>query len=183
MTYFIDTIDYKRECGSCSECCMGWLTGTIYEYKMHAHNPCHFVDTNKCGGCCSIYEHRPKMCSDYKCMWLKHPVLFPEWMKPEKSKVIVTARMIEDPVDKVNIEYWQVRECGQTIDSSVLNWIIRQVRYFDGNCSYQVAGEWFHMGSDTFLELVTGTANPKFNVTEQDNLMTELYDKQNSHQD
>lgn len=183
MTYFIDTIDYKRECGSCAECCKGWLTGNIYEYTMHPHNPCHFVDTNRCDGCCTIYEHRPQMCSNYQCVWKQQPVLFPEWMKPEKSKVIVTQRYHEDAVTKETIKYWQVLECGQTIDPSVLNWILRQIRYFDGNVSYQVAGQWFYLGSETFVEIMTGSKEPKLDLTNQDNLMTELYEKQNKYND
>lgn len=156
MTLFLNTIDYKRECGTCSMCCQGWLTGNIYEYTMGPHNPCHFVEDNSPGGCCKIYEHRPAMCSGYQCVWLQQPIAFPEWMKPEKSKVIVTQRTVEDAVTKEEMVYWQIKECGEKIDSAVLNWIIRNVQSYKVNAQYEVGGQWYYMGSDSFMELMVG---------------------------
>lgn len=161
MNFFVDTIEYKRECGTCSECCQGWLKGEIHDYNMSPHNPCHFVDENRCGGCCTIYEHRPEMCSSYKCVWLNNLVAFPNWMKPEKCKIIVTERSIENKETKSVVTYWQAKECGQKIDSVVLNWIITQCNYFGVNLEYEVAGQWYYIGNDEFMETMTGSKNKK----------------------
>ncbi len=156
MTYFLETIDYKRECGSCSECCKGWLTGKIYDYEMSPNYPCHFVDSNKCDGCCKIYEHRPEMCSSYKCEWLTNPLVFPEWLKPEKSKVIVTERLHEDEESGEQIPYWSVKECGQKIESTVLNYLLLLVIKNNINIEYEVAGLYHYLGSERFLEIFLG---------------------------
>jgi hypothetical protein len=153
MTFFVETIDYQRECGSCSECCKGWLTGTIYDYEMSPNYPCHFVDSNKCDGCCTIYEHRPEMCSSYKCTWLTNPIAFPEWLKPEKSKVIVTERFYEDEDSGETFSYWQVKECGQKIDSISLNYLLIMSIKNNINIEYEVAGQFHYHGSDRFLEV------------------------------
>ena len=157
MAYFINTIDYKRECGTCSECCQGWLTGEIYEYQMSPNNPCHFCDQNSSTGGCQIYEHRPEMCSSYKCVWLAQPVAFPEWMKPEKSKVLISHRILEVEDSKEEIQYWQVRECGSQIDSTVLNWILTFHYHHHNNIMYQIAGQWYYLGSPEFVTLISRT--------------------------
>lgn len=156
MTFFVETINYPRDCGSCSMCCQGWLSGDIFEYKMHANNPCHFVDEGCSGGCCTIYEHRPDMCKEYKCVWLHQPVGFPLWMRPDKSKVIITERVIEDATATEQFKYWQVRECGEKIDSSVLNWVIRNALHYNMNLQYEVGGHWDYMGNDKFVNFMTG---------------------------
>ena len=161
MSFFVETIDYKRECGSCSECCKGWLTGTIYEYQMYPHHPCHFVDDSKCNGCCSIYEHRPEMCSTYKCVWLTDTVRFPEWLKPEKSKIIITDRVYEDEDTNEQLHYWSVTECGQKIDSNVLNYILFLAIGNNINIHYTIGGQSHYHGSDRFLEIFLGNSIEK----------------------
>lgn len=151
MAFFVETIDYKRECGSCSECCKGWLTGTIYDYDMSPNYPCHFVDSNKCEGCCTIYEHRPEMCSSYKCEWLTNTLIFPEWLKPEKSKIIITERSIENEETGEEITYLQVVECGQTISPVTLNYMLMLAIKNDLNLEYQIAGQYHYHGSTEFL--------------------------------
>ena len=156
MTYFVQQIDYKRECGTCSMCCQGWLSGSIYEYYMLPGTPCHFNDKTKCGGGCTIYEHRPEMCQQYQCVWLQQPALFPEWFRPDKSKIIVTQRDYKyDCVDAdgethISLEYWQIIECGDIIDSRYLNWLIIQSMHHNINIEYQVNGKWYYLGSEQF---------------------------------
>jgi len=174
MTYFIESIDYKRDCGSCSMCCQGWLSGDIFEYKMEANNPCHFVNEGCSGGCCTIYEHRPDMCKDYKCLWLQQPIALPLWMRPDKSKVIITERVVEDAVASEQFTYWQVRECGEKIDSVVLNWIIRNSMHFNMNLQYEIAGQWYYLGTDRFMEFMVGnkslqTITPDQNSEKENN--------------
>ena len=158
MAYFINTIDYKRECGTCSECCQGWLTGKIYDYTMNQGNPCHFVDSDKCGGCCTIYEQRPEMCINYKCAWLEHTVAFPLWMRPDKSKVIVSEREVHDVTTGITYSFWQVKECGQNIDANVLNWVIRNSIFYMKNIQYEIGGQWHYLGSQEFITFFTGKA-------------------------
>jgi hypothetical protein len=155
-TLFLDTINYERTCGDCSICCQGWLSGQIYEYFMNPGIPCHFNDTTKCGGGCTIYEHRPLMCKEYKCVWLQQSKLFPEWFRPDKSKLIITDREYKEEFKDANgeksvfIKYWQIIECGQQIDSKYLNWLIIQASAYNINIEYQVNGKWYYMGSEQF---------------------------------
>ncbi|HZE61286.1 MAG TPA: hypothetical protein VE085_12085 [Burkholderiales bacterium] len=54
----------KRQCGTCTACCDGWVEGTIYGHEMKPGVPCHFRGE----GCCTIYERRPEEpCRRFVC--------------------------------------------------------------------------------------------------------------------
>jgi hypothetical protein len=89
-------------------------------------------------------------------VWLQQPALFPEWFRPDKSKIIVTQRDYKyDCVDAdgethISLEYWQIIECGDIIDSRYLNWLIIQSMHHNINIEYQVNGKWYYLGSEQF---------------------------------
>jgi hypothetical protein len=83
----------SKECGSCSKCCEGFLTGSVFGNIFGNGKPCVFVDKQKQ---CSIHEIRPKNpCRDYKCMWLRFEDV-PLWMKPNSSNVLVSVEKYKD---------------------------------------------------------------------------------------
>ena len=67
-----------RECGECGECCFAM---GIKELNKPAMKQCeHF-----CGGC-SIYESRPKTCSDWNCLWILGRL--PKGQRPDKTHIV-----------------------------------------------------------------------------------------------
>lgn len=150
MTYSAEKYGEERTCGTCTECCNGYLTAQVYEYQLGANNPCHFLDL--CEKKCSIYENRPQLCKDYKCAWLDMKVLIPNWMKPEYSKVIITPRNIN--FNGKPIEFWAVIECGQTMSSEVLNWVFRTCKMLGINLTYKLNGADYYIGNEEFMQFV-----------------------------
>lgn len=134
-----------RECGECTKCCEGSLLLSVKGKTVNKSNPCHFLSTlNKCGGC-TIYEERPKVCSDFKCDWLINPEI-PEWLKPSLSNVIIINQ------DLADVPYYDVVETDGKIDSVALNWILLFAIRNKINLKYQVNGENNIFGSAAFIE-------------------------------
>ena len=134
-----------RTCGTCTECCKGWLWGSAYDKKFYPGMPCPYMGN----GCCTIYEDRPKdPCQTYRCIWLIDNEI-PEWMKPEHSKIILTARPWGEDNSKVFLE---ASECGQKIDSSALNWLFGYFLRTETPLKVQIGGGWNYYGSEEFLK-------------------------------
>ena len=137
----------QRECGGCTACCQGWLSGVAHGREFYPGVPCHFIG---CNGC-SIYEERPESpCRTYSCEWLKNPDV-PEWMKPSESNVILTAREWTHP-DGSKHAYLNVVEMGKKIDSSVLNWLFRLYLRTQIPMKIQIDGGLNWYGSQEFFE-------------------------------
>ena len=135
-----------RSCGTCHACCDGHLSGEAYGHKFWQGRKCFFV--NESG--CTIYGNHPiSPCKNYKCVWLEDKSI-PEWMRPDLSKVILTRETIN------GIPYVSIKEAGQKIDSSILNWIFTQYAEdkFE-NIRYQIDGGWNWMGSQEFVNAVS----------------------------
>jgi hypothetical protein len=97
-------------------------------------------------GGCGIYETRPEEpCKSYKCVWLKENTL-PLWMRPDKSKAIVTEREVE------GIKYWDVSECGETLKSEVLSWLVMNTIEHQRNLQYRINSGAFKIGQQDFLD-------------------------------
>lgn len=130
----------NRTCDGCSECCKGWLNGSAMGHNFYPGKPCYFLQKT-----CSIYENRPiDPCKTYKCHWLDSDDL-PMWMRPDLSNALVTRRNIE------NIEYYEILECGQKMDSSVLSWFIVWAFNNGKNLRYQIDGGFTKIGSEEFM--------------------------------
>ena len=77
-----------RECYPCTACCDGWLEinvpGVARAWKDH---PC----THRTDAGCGIFgkKERPQTCNKFLCFWRVQGSPFPEWMRPDLSKVIV----------------------------------------------------------------------------------------------
>lgn len=139
----------SRECGTCTKCCEGYLTGVVYDKPFYPGRPCHFVSIGKS---CTIYAKRPKdPCVSYRCQWLDNFEL-PEWLKPNQSNVIITERTFEG----TDIKYLDVMEAGDKLDSSVLSWIIVHALSKKLNLRWYVSGAAHYFGDSEFLKLMEG---------------------------
>lgn len=135
----------KRECGTCTKCCEGWLVGEALGYKFYAGKPCHFVAIGKG---CSVYAKRPKdPCVSFKCEWLTNENI-PEWMKPSEINAIITQKVKND------IEYISLVEAGSILSSCVLTWVIEYALSKNLNLVWFVEGGFHWFGSPEFNQLM-----------------------------
>ena len=140
----------NRECGTCTKCCEGWLTGEALGYKFYPGNPCHFVSI---GQSCTVYTKRPKNpCVSFSCEWIKNSDL-PEWFKPNKINSILTTEKIEE------ILYLKLTQAGSQLDSKVLSWLFKYVLEHNFNFVWQIAGGINWIGSPEFTEAFSKTQN------------------------
>ena len=141
-----------RTCGGCTACCEGWLSGEAHGHQFFHGMPCYYKGNSGC----SIYKDRPENpCVSYKCAWLMHPEIFPEWMKPSESKVLIN-------ISEHSGHYFlNLLEMGEKMDSKVLSYTIMQ--YLQGkipNIRWQVDGAWYTLGSNEFVQAVNGSSPP-----------------------
>ena len=135
----------NRSCGDCTACCEGYLPGQAGVHSFYPGRKCFYLSD---GVGCSIYKDRPEdPCKLYKCEWLNDNKNIPEWLKPNLSKVIITKRIIG------NMEYFDMIEAGQKMDSNILSWFF--FKYIDGtfpNICYKISGGSNYFGSKDFIE-------------------------------
>lgn len=78
----------ENHCGSCNMCC--FLPG-IKDPELEK-KPNTWCANCKIGSGCQIYDSRPKVCRDFKCLWLiskeQDPVATPDNMRPDRAKVM-----------------------------------------------------------------------------------------------
>jgi hypothetical protein len=143
----------KRECGNCTKCCEGWLSGQALGHKFYGGRPCHFISTGKG---CTVYAQRPKdPCMVFKCEWLNNSNI-PEWFKPNEINAIVK-------ISQVNgIEYLSVIEAGIFLQSKVLSWLIQYALTNELNFAWQVEGEFNWLGSEEFNLAMLDLPKDKF---------------------
>lgn len=133
----------KRQCGDCTKCCEGYLSGQANGKSFYNGKPCHFLAIGKG---CTIYSTRPKEpCQVYKCAWLMDEEI-PEWIKPSEVNAIIDYMGID------GIPYIRVTEAGETLRSDVLSWLIQYVVNTGKNICYQVKGGFNWIGSPEFLD-------------------------------
>jgi hypothetical protein len=139
-------MNYKRECGNCTACCEGWLEGFVYGKELKKGIPCHFM----CENGCSIYEDRPENpCRSYQCEWLINFDI-PEWMKPNRSGIIVTTRYYGN-----NKKYLEVLETGKPIESNILLWFFIYHYTTQIPLKIQVNGGFHNFGPNEFIEFTS----------------------------
>jgi hypothetical protein len=78
-------------------------------------------------------------------VWLAQDAL-PMWMRPDKSKAIVTERDVD------GIKYWDVSECGETLKSEVLSWLVMYTIGHQSNLQYRINSGAFKIGQQDFLD-------------------------------
>ena len=143
-------VSNKRECGTCTKCCEGWLAGDIRGHEMSPGKPCFFLEIGigKPSGC-SDYENRPEYpCKTYKCFWLGDDT-FPEEFKPEFTGVIV------DIIKEKGFRYLRIISSPNDPDVKMLTWAFKYV-YSSGiyNMIWSIENEKQCIGTVGFVEMI-----------------------------
>lgn len=141
----------KRECGSCTKCCEGHLTGAALGHAFYKGKPCHFIAIGKG---CTVYAKRPKdPCMSYKCAWLTNEDI-PEWMKPDQVNAIIDEREIN------GIHWIDVKEAGSVLQSKILTWFIQYALENNKNLHWTIEGGNYWIGSPEFNSIITKLNQP-----------------------
>jgi hypothetical protein len=141
-------VELKRNCGTCTKCCEGWLSGSALGHSFYTGKPCHFIAIGKG---CSVYDKRPKdPCVVYNCGWLTNADL-PEWMKPNEINAIIDFKKIKN----TDIEYIRVVEAGETLRSDVLSWLISYSLLKRYNLYWTVNEANYWQGTTEFCEIAS----------------------------
>ena len=148
-----------RSCDGCTACCEGWLSAEALGKRFFPGQPCHWMG---CSGC-TVYEDRPKVCSDFQCAW-KDTHFLPEWFKPSQSNVIClwrTWKQYEDctPEDRGGV-YLSVSEMGERISAQCLTWLNNYAAARQLNVKYELNGRWHWMGTDSFCAWCSSPKEP-----------------------
>ena len=105
-----------RQCQPCTACCDGWVRINVSGFEASPGHPCPFST----GTGCSDYENRPEMpCRQFQCGWVQQGSPLPEWMRPDKARVMVlpdSRRWNGLPVDVAV-------PVGKRIPPRALNWL------------------------------------------------------------
>ena len=148
-----------RSCDGCTACCEGWLSAEALGKRFFPGQPCHWVG---CSGC-TVYEDRPKVCSDFQCAW-KDTHFLPEWFKPSQSNVICLWRKWKEyddctPEDRGGV-YLSVSEMGERISAQCLTWLNNYAAARQLNVKYELNGRWHWMGTDSFCAWCSSPKEP-----------------------
>lgn len=142
----------KRECGTCTKCCEGYLVGEALGHNFYQGKPCHFLSIGKG---CTVYAKRPQdPCVVFKCSWLSNADI-PEWMKPSDIDTILSEREFK------GVKYLQAVEAGSVLDSKVLTWLIEYALSNSINLLWTVEGGAHWVGKPDFNSLMTEKYFPK----------------------
>lgn len=136
----------KRECGSCTKCCDGWLTGNVGGEDFYPGKACIFSNTG-CG--CKNYKNRPiDPCINYNCAWILHEEI-PESFKPSESNTIISISQVD------KYPYAELLPAGDKIDSRVLSWfIIWGLRKYGNVLWLDDDRVTYHLGSEGFSNII-----------------------------
>ena len=140
-TAIISEVEAKteRKCDECTQCCT-WMDATTYGHSFGHGKSCFYLQKN-----CTIYETRPvNACQTYKCHWLASDDL-PMWMRPDLCNAIVTPRK------QKGFEYFDVTECGKTLSTQMLSWMVEWALNKGKNIQYVLDGKATKIGSKEFI--------------------------------
>jgi hypothetical protein len=132
----------ERRCGECNRCCEGWLRGSVYGHEFSPGTPCFFMEKT-----CTIYADRPiDPCRNYRCAWLAEDI-FPMWMKPHLSNLIITKR--ND--DRTRLPYYVVDVAGAAVDPRAVNWLETWSAKSGENVEFHLNGDVRRVGAPDFV--------------------------------
>lgn len=88
-------------CGDCTACCERLtIDGDIWD---NGEKPRNTMCEYNCNGC-TIYESRPQVCRDFKCVWLRIKEArpsFPERLRPDNVGAMVITKEPENNEGKI----------------------------------------------------------------------------------
>ena len=131
----------KKECGTCTKCCEGWLTANIRGHDMYAGKPCVFVEIGKG---CKDYINRPKdPCKSFSCGWLQIEDM-PEEFKPETSGVILHLKLNNGN------PYMVISKAPNNPTEQFLSWAIVYARSKNANILWFIDDKSWWIGNEDF---------------------------------
>lgn len=108
-----------RNCTDCATCCSGIIPGEINGTQFRLGTPCMYSTGNSC----AIYNSKPVMCSDFKCIWVVEDTI-PDSLDPRHSGVLLVyarndIRAFVDSINTPHLAYLealaQERQCLVTV--------------------------------------------------------------------
>jgi hypothetical protein len=149
-TINIPIVSNKRECGTCTKCCEGWLSADIRGYSMFPGKPCFFVEQ---GIGCKDYANRPKdPCIDFSCGW-KEVMDMPEHFKPETSGVIVKWS------NEGDTRFISIIRAPLDPNAELLSWVIAYVTPYKFNLLWTINDKHYWLGDPEFCKLMQSKAH------------------------
>jgi hypothetical protein len=140
-TISLPLLSNKRECGTCTKCCEGFLSADIRGHKMFPGKPCFFVEQ---GVGCKDYENRPEVpCKNFACGWISVEDM-PEEFKPDISGVIT--QYVKDP----EMQYWAVSKAPENPSAQLLSWIISYALGNGQNVLWYIDDKSYWIGTEEF---------------------------------
>jgi hypothetical protein len=88
------------------------VAGDAFGITFHPHKPCAFLQSK-----CIVYNFRPQVCRKFYCAWVQG--LFPDWMRPDKTNVLISVQ------DWSRGQYLKVIACDQPLKKDVLNEVVK----------------------------------------------------------
>ena len=136
-TTSLTLLSNKRECGTCTKCCEGWLSANIRGHEMYPGKPCFFVEQ---GVGCKDYENRPtNPCKAFSCFW-KEILEMPERFKPENSGVIV----------QYQHDSFVIQKAPEEPTAELISWMVTYARANNENIIWYLNNGVYWLGSDEF---------------------------------
>ncbi len=139
-------IKVKKECGTCTKCCEGWLAADVRGHKMYPGKPCFFVEIGKG---CKDYKNRPKEpCKNFSCGWIDIEDM-PEEFRPEVSGVIMHFK------ENNGNRYISLVKAPNNPTEQYLSWAIVYARSRSTNMLWYVDDKSWWLGNDEFCNQMT----------------------------
>jgi len=133
---YVDTLG--RPCSGCTKCCEGWLYAKIYDFEISpTEGSCKFLGKHGCG----IYPVRETLCKNFQCEWKENSQI-PEYMKPDKSNVIILTKRLEKFV------YRRLVTAGTPIKDYVYTWVEEEATKGRHSVVYSNLGELLVISKD-----------------------------------
>jgi hypothetical protein len=134
---------HQRSCGSCTACCDGWLQIEVRGHRIRPGQPCPFSVAHQC----SIYNERPQQpCREFICGWLIASSPLPEWMRPDKSDMILLAANFMWRGSPVDVAV----AAGARPKQKALDWLMKFSSEKKRLLIYQIGEDWFAFGPPAF---------------------------------
>jgi len=132
-----------RRCGECTACCDGWLKINVYGVEVYPGHPC----PHSSGHHCLIYERRPlDPCQRFFCGWLTPTSPLPDWLRPDKAKVIFLPAQFNWNGQPVDVAV-PVRDGP---DDKTTEWLKNFASERKRLLLYRIDEEWFAFGPPAF---------------------------------
>lgn len=133
----------SRQCGDCTACCDGWLKITVYGVAVYPGHPC----PHSSGHSCLIHERRPiDPCQRFYCGWLIPGSPLPNWLRPDKAKIIFLPAQFDWNGQHVDVAV----PVGDTPDEKALQWFKDFASAQKRLLLYRQDDDWFAFGPPAF---------------------------------